>query len=72
MGILGDKKTLRRPIRNRDDIIEIDLQKMECGRMDCIGLVQDREMGKLGGKGTLSKPRLKWDDIIDVDLQEVG
>ena len=53
--------------RKSDDIIEIDLQEMICGRMECIGMGHDREMGKVGGKRTLSKPRPKWDDIIEID-----
>ena len=36
-----------RPRRKSDDIIEIDLQEMGCGRMDGIGVSQDRGMGKL-------------------------
>jgi len=48
MGILVGKRTLSRPRLRWDDIIEIDLQEMGCGRMDCIGLGQYREMGKVG------------------------
>jgi len=55
-----------------DDIIETDLQEMGCGRMDCIGMGQDMEMGKIGGKRPLSRPTRKWDGIIEIDLQEVG
>ena len=40
--------------------------------MECIGLVQDREMGTVVGKRPLSRPRRKWDDIIEIDSQEVG
>ena len=60
------------PRRKCDDIIEIDIQEMGCGRMDCIGLVQDRDMGSLGVKSPLSRPRRKWDDIIEIDLHEMG
>jgi len=63
---------LSKPRSKWDDIIEIDLQEVGCGRMDCIGIGQDREMWKLRGKRPLSRPRLKWDDIIEIDLQEVG
>jgi len=63
---------LSRPRRKWDDIIEIDIQEMGCGRMDCIGLGQDREMAKLGGKRRLNSPRCIWDDITEIDLQEVG
>jgi len=63
---------LSRPRRKWDDIIEIDLQEMGCGRKDCIGLVQDREIGKNGGKSPLSRPRRKCDDFIEIDLQEMG
>ena len=72
MGSLGGKRTLNRLRRKWDDIIEIDLQEVGCGRMDCIGLGQNREMGKLGGKSPLRRPRHKWDDIIEFDSQEVG
>jgi len=63
---------LSRPRRKWDDIVEIDLQKIVCGRMDCIGLVQDWEIGKVGRKRPLTRPRPKWNDIIEVDLQVVG
>jgi hypothetical protein len=38
---------MRRPTRKWDDIIEIDLQEVGFGRMDCIGLGQVREIGNL-------------------------
>jgi len=63
MGSLDGKRTLSRPWRKWDDIIEIYIQEVGCGRMDCIGLGQDREMGKVGGKRPLSRPRRKWDII---------
>jgi len=63
---------LSRPRRKWDGIIEIDLQEMGCGRMDCIGLGQYREMVEVEGKCPLSRPRRKWNDIIQIDLQEVG
>jgi len=44
MGKGGVKRTLSRPGHKWDDIIEIDLQEMGCGRMDCIGLGQNRDM----------------------------
>ena len=72
VGKFGVKRPLSRPRRKWDNIIEINLQEVGCGRMDCIGLGQDREMGKLGGKRPLSRPRRKWDHNIDIDLQEVG
>jgi hypothetical protein len=50
VGTLGGKRTLSKPRRKLDDIIEIDLQEVGCGRMDCIELGKYREMGKLGGK----------------------
>ena len=74
-GFGGDtwgKRPLSRPRRTWDGIIQIDLQELFCGRMDCIGLGQDREMGKLGRKRTLSRPRRKWDGINEIDLQEIG
>jgi hypothetical protein len=37
---------LSRPSRKWDDI-EIDLQEVSCGRMDCIGVGQVREIGNL-------------------------
>jgi len=46
MGKVGGNLTLSRP-RRKWDIIEIDLLEVGYGRMDCIGLRQDREMGKL-------------------------
>ena len=72
IGKLGGKGPLSRPRRKWDDIIEVDLQEVGYGCMDCIGLVRDREMGKLVGKTPLSRPRSKWDNIIEIDLQEVG
>jgi len=47
---------LSRPRRKWDDIIEIDLQEIGCGRVEIIGLGQDREMWKLGRKRPLSRP----------------
>jgi len=44
---LGGKRPFSRPRRKCDDIIEIDLQEVGCGRMDCIGVGQDREIGNL-------------------------
>jgi hypothetical protein len=38
MGKVGGKRTLNRPARKWNDIIEFDLQEVNCGRMDCIGL----------------------------------
>jgi hypothetical protein len=64
MGKILGKRPLSRPRRKWDDIIEVDIQEVGCGRMDCIGLFQDREMGNGGGSRPLSEPRLKWDDII--------
>jgi len=72
VGTLGGKRPLSRHRRKGDDIIEIDLQKVGCGRMDCIGLGQNREMGKVGGNRPLSRRRRKWDDIIDIVLQKEG
>ena len=72
MGKLGGKRPLSRPRRKWDSIIEIDLQEVGCGRMDCIGLGQNREMGKVGGNRPLSRRRRKWDDIIDIVLQKEG
>ena len=60
---------MSRPRRKWDDIIEINLQKMGCGRIDCIGLGKDREIGKVGGKRPLNRLRRKWDDIIEIHLQ---
>jgi hypothetical protein len=45
---------LSRPRLKWNDIFDIDSQEVGCGRMDCIGLGQDMEMGKLGRKSTLS------------------
>jgi len=72
MGNVGRKSTLSRPSRKCYDIIEIDSQEVGCGRMDWIGLGQDREIGKLGEKRPLSKPRGKWVDINEIDIQEVA
>jgi hypothetical protein len=69
MCILVGKRPLSRPRRKWDDVIDIDLQEVGCGRMDCIGLGQDRDMGSLGGKNPLSRHRRKWDDITEIDLQ---
>jgi len=44
---VGGKRPLSRPRRKWDDIIEIDLQEVGCGRMDFIGLDHIREMGKV-------------------------
>ena len=63
---------MSRPRRKWDDITEIDLQEVGCGRMDCIGLGQDREVGKLRGKSLLCRPRRKLADITEIDLQEMG
>ena len=69
---VGGKRTLSRPRRIWDDIIEHGLQEMGYVRIHFIGLGQDREMGKVGGKKPLCGPRRKWDDIIEIDLQEMG
>ena len=37
------KRPLVRPRRRRVDNIRIDLQEVECGYMDLIGLAQDRD-----------------------------
>ena len=37
------KRTLERPKRRWVDNIRMDLQEMECGYMDWIGLAQDRD-----------------------------
>jgi hypothetical protein len=63
---------LSRLRRKWDNIIEIDLQEVGSGRMDCIGMGQERKIGKLGGMRPLSRHRRKWDDIIENDHQEVG
>ena len=47
MESLGGKSTLSRPRRKWDDVVEFDSQEVGCGRMDCIGLCQDKEIGKL-------------------------
>jgi len=72
MANVGGKRPLSKPRRKWDDIIEIDLQEVGYGRMDCIGPRRDREMGKLGSKILLSRPRHKWDYIIEIDHQNVG
>jgi len=65
-------RTLSKPTPKWYDINEIDLQEVGCGRMNCIGLCQDREIGLLGGNIPLSKPRRKFDDIIEIDFQDMG
>ena len=47
IGKVVGKRSLSRPRCKCDDIIEIDLQEVGCGRMDCIGVGQDREIGNL-------------------------
>jgi len=47
MGKVVGKNPLSRPRRKWDDIIEIYIQEVECGRMNFIVLGQDREIGKL-------------------------
>jgi hypothetical protein len=37
------KKPLERPRRRWEDNIKMDLQELECGGMDWIGLAQDRD-----------------------------
>jgi len=63
---------LSRPRRKWVDIIEIDLQEEGCGRMDYIGLGQDREMGKIERKRAFSRPSRKRDDIIEIDHKAMG
>jgi len=46
MGSLVGKRTLSKRRRKWDDIIEIDIKEVGCGRMDCIGLGQYMEIGK--------------------------
>ena len=62
---------MSRPRLKWNDIIAIDSQEVGCGRMECIGLGQDRIMGKVGGKRPLSRPRREWDDIMEMDHLEV-
>jgi hypothetical protein len=38
-----EKKPLVRPWRRWEDNIKMDLQEVECGGVDCIDLVQDRD-----------------------------
>jgi len=45
---------------------------MGCGRIDCFGVGQDRDIKSLGGKSTLIRPSRKWNDIIEIDIQEGG
>jgi hypothetical protein len=45
-GLVGKpegKRPLRRPRRRWEDNIRMDLQEVECGGMDWIGLAQDRD-----------------------------
>jgi len=42
-GETGGKEPLRRPRRRWVDNIRMDLQEVECGYMDWIGLAQDRD-----------------------------
>jgi hypothetical protein len=39
----GGKRPLGRPNCRLEDNIKMDLQEVECGVMDCIGLAQDRD-----------------------------
>jgi len=64
MGSLVGKRTLTRPWRKWDDIIEMDFLEVVCGLLYCIGVCLDREIGNLGGKRPLSRPRRKWDDLL--------
>jgi hypothetical protein len=43
MGEPEGKRPLGRPRRRWEDNIRMDLQEVECGGMDWIGLAQDRE-----------------------------
>jgi len=47
MGSLGGKIPLSRPRPKWGDITEIDSHEVGCGRMDCIGVCQVREIGNL-------------------------
>jgi hypothetical protein len=47
MGKVVGKRPLSRPRCKWDDIIEIDIQEVGCGRMDCIGFVKMSKWGKL-------------------------
>jgi len=72
IGKVGGKRSLSRPRRKWDDIIQINIREVGCSRMDCIGLCQDVEMDKLGVKRPSRRPMRKWDDIIEIDFQVVG
>jgi hypothetical protein len=43
VGNRGGNRPLGRPGRRWEDAIEIDLQEVGCGDMDCLEVVQDRD-----------------------------
>jgi hypothetical protein len=43
LGKSEGKRPLRKPRRKREDNVKMDIQEVECGRMDWIDLAQDMD-----------------------------
>jgi hypothetical protein len=49
-----EKRPLGRPRRRREDIIEMDLQELSFGDMDCFDLAQNRDRWRALVKGEMN------------------